>query len=124
MKIYVTHSKKWDYETKLYGPIKKSKLGKKHEWIFPHDEKQKNIHSKELIATSDLILAEVSLPATGMGIELGWAEDRNVPILCISEKDYPVTNALKFITSYFITYENSVDMIQKIADFLKERERS
>ena len=122
MKIYVIHSKKWDYETKLYGPIKKSKLGKQYEWIFPHDERQKNIHSKEFIATSDLILAEVSLPATGMGIELGWAEERHVPILCISEKDYPVTNALKFITSYFITYENSEDMIQKITNFLKERD--
>ena len=26
---------------------------------------------------SDIIIAEVSYPATGMGIELGWANDAN-----------------------------------------------
>jgi len=118
MKIYVTHSNKWDYQEKLYNPIKTSNLIEKYEFIFPHDEKEKNIHSKEIITESDLVIAEVSLPATGMGIELGWAEDRNVPILCISEEGYHVTNALKFITSNFITYQSSEDMIKKIKEFL------
>lgn len=121
MKIYVTHSKKWDYQEKLYNPIKNSKLIEKYEFIFPHDEQSKNVHSKETITESDLIIAEVSLPATGMGIELGWAEDRNVPILCISEDGYHVTNALKFITSNFIVYKTSEDMIQKIEEFLKNK---
>jgi len=120
MKIYVTHSNQWEYRQKLYLPLKQSKLAKVHEIYYPHDEEQKNEHSKETIRNSDLVIAEVSLPATGMGVELGWAEDRNVPILCIAQEGYHVSNALKHITNYFIVYQNEQDMIEKIEKFLTE----
>lgn len=39
--------------------------------------------TKDIIKTCDLMIAEVSLPATGLGIELGWAKAFKVPILCM-----------------------------------------
>lgn len=124
MKIYVTHSNKWEYISKLYQPLKQSKLQNEHKIYYPHDEEHKNEHSKETISNSDLVIAEVSLPATGMGVELGWAEDRKVPILCISQEGYHVSNALKHITEYFIVYKNEQDMVEKIEKFIQEKRKN
>lgn len=121
MKIYVTHSNKWEYISKLYLPLKQSSLEQEHDIYYPHDEEHKNEHSKETIRSSNLVIAEVSLPATGMGVELGWAEDRGIPILCISEEGYHVSNALQHITENFIVYQNETDMIEQIEEFIKKR---
>ena len=65
-----------------------------------------------------MLIAEVSLPATGQGIELGWADYANTPILCIYEKKSKISSSLKFITNNFIEYENTEDMINKLNDFI------
>ncbi len=61
----------------------------------------------KIIEKYDLVIAEVSLPATGLGIELGWADYSNTPILCIYEKGSKFSSFLKFITNNFIEYDNS-----------------
>lgn len=119
MKIYVAHSSKWDFIKKLYNPIKESKIVKENHIIFPHDEINKEMNSKRIIKESDLVIAEVSLPTTGLGIELGWADYAQTPILCIYQEGYQYTSSLKFITDYFIEYKDEVDMINKIEKFLK-----
>lgn len=121
MNIYVAHSNKLDYINKLYNPIKQSKLNKEHNFLFPHDELNKEIKTKQIIANYDLVIADVSLPATGLGIELGWADYSNTPILCIYEKGMKYSSSLKFITNKFIEYENSEDMIEKISYFLNNK---
>ena len=74
--------------------------------------------AKEIISDSDLVIAEASLPATGQGIELGWADYATTPILCIYEKGSMISSSIKFITNNFIEYENVEDMINKINDFI------
>ena len=117
LKIYISHASKFDYINKLYNPIKESNLFNEHEFILPHDG-YKVINTKEIISNSDLVIAEVSLPATGQGIELGWADYATTPILCIYEKGSKISSAIKFITNNFIEYENVEDMINKIDDFI------
>lgn len=78
------------------------------------------MNTKDIIASYDLVIAEVSLPSTGQGIELGWASSANTPILCIYKKSAEVSSALKFITNEFIEYENSEDMIKKIKAFINK----
>ena len=114
MKIFVSHSKDLDYVKELYNPIRESELNNKYEFLLPHEEKN-HFDTKDVIKSSDLILAEVSLPATGQGIELGWANVLNVPILCVSKDGVEISNSLKYITDRFITYTDSTDMINKIA---------
>ena len=117
MKIYISHSSKYDYINKLYNPIEKSDLMKTNTFFFPHKSKETN--TKEIISNCDLVIAEVSLQTTGQGIELGWANFSNVPILCVYKKGSEISSSLKFITNEFIEYENIEDMINKIKEELE-----
>lgn len=114
MRIYISHSREYDYINKLYNPIKKSNLSKSNNFFFPHEHINKVVNTKDFISSYDLVIAEVSLPSTGQGIELGWADYAKTPILCIYEKGAKISSSLKFITNQFIEYENIEDMLNKI----------
>lgn len=58
MKIYIGHSRQWDYKRKLYRPILDSNLNKEHEIILPHIG-EKTFNTKNIIEESDLFIAEV-----------------------------------------------------------------
>jgi hypothetical protein len=68
MLVQFGHSKNYDYEKELYEPIQKSNLLKKNEIILPHNGLP--VNSKETLQKVDIFFAEVSYPATGLGIEL------------------------------------------------------
>jgi nucleoside 2-deoxyribosyltransferase len=118
MNIYITHSTSFDFHTELYKPLKNSIIAKNNNIFFPHDEENKNINSQQIIKNSDLIIAEVSYPSTGQGIELGWANSLNKNILCIYKKNQKFSSSLKFITDNFIEYENTEDLINKLSNIL------
>ena len=119
MNIYISHSSKYDYISNIYNPIKQSKLAQSNTFFLPHENKV--IKTKDIISNCDLVIAEVSLPTTGQGIELGWADYANKPILCIYRKGVEVSSSLKFITNHFIEYDDVNDMIHKITDFIENR---
>lgn len=119
MKIYVSHSKEFDYLNKLYKPIKESSLNSKHEFFFPH-ESGKSVNTKDTIKNSDLILAETSFPATGQGIELGWAENFGVPILCFYNEGSKISGSLEYVAKNIISYADEKDLITKLADYLSK----
>lgn len=121
MNIYVSHSTKYDYINKIYNPIKNSYLINNNNFCFPHDNGNKAINTKDIISNSDLIIAEVSLSGIGQGIELGWADYANIPILCIYEKSSKISSSLNFITRNFIEYEDEEDMINKITIFINHK---
>lgn len=120
MKIYISHSSKYDYTKKLYNPIKNSNLVQSNTFYLPHEDKNKILNTRDVISNYDLVIAEVSLPATGQGIELAWADYSKTPILCIYEKGAKISSSLKFITKYFIEYENINDMVYKISNFIEK----
>lgn len=74
MRIYIIHSRNFDYQNELYLPIKQSYLVQKHEFIFLFDENSNQGSTKEIIRNCDLVIAEVSFSSIGSGIELGWAD--------------------------------------------------
>ncbi len=119
MKIYVAHSNKWEFKEKLYKPLIESKIFKENDIFFPHDETNKNIKTKDIIKKADLMIAEISIPTTGLGIEIGWADDANTPILCIYQEGHQYSSTLKFITNNFIEYKDEIDMVNKIQEFLE-----
>jgi len=82
MKIHVVHSKSHDFKNELYKPLRNSELNKEHQIFLPH-ETEELIKTKELIKQADVIIAEASFPATGLGIELGWADAFDRPIICL-----------------------------------------
>jgi len=118
MKIYFGHSKGFDYKKELYEPIRESELNIRHEIIFPHEKSEMPTNSKEFLKTCDLMFAELSYPATGLGIELGWADALGVSIVGIYKSGSHVSNSVKLLTKNFIEYSNSEDMVKKIERFI------
>jgi hypothetical protein len=117
MKIYFGHSKGFDFKNELYGPIRESVLNSEHEIIFPH-ETDKFFNSKDRIKNCDLMIAEVSYPAIGLGIELGWAEMLKTRVLCVYKKGYKISGSLKVVTKNFIGYESAEDLVEKLTRFI------
>lgn len=124
MKIYVAHSSSFDYQRELYDPILKSDLIKSHDIIFPHlDSAAPIFDSKPIIKDSDLFIAEVSYPSTGMGIEMGWAVAYQVPILALYKFDTRPSSSIKIVTNSIIPYETPNDLIQKITNYILEKNK-
>jgi hypothetical protein len=120
LKVYVAHSGNFDYKTELYTPLRISSLSSQYHFVLPH-ESNGFVNSKEIIKKSDLVMAEVSHPSTGVGIELGWADSYHIPILCFYKQGTKLSGSLKAISSAVVSYSNPTDMLKKIEDFLSEK---
>lgn len=120
MKIYFGHSKELNFKDDLYLPIRKSQLNSEHEMILPHEIYQdaSDFVTKDIIKTCDVMIAEVSFPATGLGIELGWANAFECPIICIYRKGSKISGSLKVVCENFIEYTDKEDMLKKLVSTL------
>ena len=118
MIIQLWHARDSDFQDELYNPLKSASFFSEHIWIFPHDGIAK-YDSKETLRTVDIFIAEVSHPATGLGIEIGFASLYGKRILCISKKWSQISSSLKYVTEDFIEYDDTKDMIDKVWSFLK-----
>lgn len=121
MKIYLSHAGDYDYERELYEPLKKSRLLVGHEVFFPHDQQNGQVNTRELIKHCDLVLAEVSRPSTGQGIELGRADAAGVPVLCVYRKGAHISGSLQFVTKQFLEYTDTDDLLTRLAVRLNQR---
>jgi nucleoside 2-deoxyribosyltransferase len=116
MKIYVIHSTSFDFAKELYEPLKNSEIYNRHTWYLPYEMQEKD--SKELIKNCDLIIAEISYPSTGSGIELGWANSFNKPIICFYKKGEKYSTSIRYISNQIAEYESSNNMIQKLENII------
>jgi len=112
--IYVGHSNDFDYERQLYKPLRESTLDQKFTLVFPYEKRKKPFNSQEVIKTSDAMVAEVSYPSTGLGIEIGWAYVFKVPIISIAMEDAKVSRSPEMVSDNFIRYSDTKDMIEKL----------
>jgi len=109
MNIYIAHSTNYDFTNELYEPIKKSEIFKSNQIILPYSNTEW-VNSKETIKNSDLIIAEVSYPSIGLGIELGWADAFNIPIVCICKEEV-LSRSLQAVCKKTLKY--SEDSLQE-----------
>jgi len=121
MKIYIGHSQGFDFEHEIYQPIRASQLNAEHEIILPHEgfDGTRNFVTKDIIKTCNVIIAEVSFPATGLGIELGWADIFQRPIICIYRKNSKISGSLKAVCNNFVEYTGPDDLIKKLENTLR-----
>lgn len=115
MKIFISHSRKYNFEEELYKPLRNSELNKKHEIILPHENGQQ-IDTKDIIRDCDLVVAEVSFPGTGQGIELGWANGSYVSIICFYKPGSEISKSLKYVTDTIVEYDFFETMSKKITE--------
>ena len=118
MRLYFCHSSSFDYKKELYDPLRLSLLNKTHEIFLPHEKSDETPNTRALIKTLDIVFAEVSFPSTGLGIELGWAADTYLPIVCLHKTGTKPSPALQQVSKFFIEYSSPADMIKKTEDFL------
>jgi len=118
-KIYVTHSTAFNYQQELYQPIRQCDFLQQYEFILPHEFNEQPFNSKDAINSCDLVVAEVSYPSTGQGIELGWANMLQKPVVCIYQRDKQISSSLKIITEVFEPYVTTEEMLRVIKGLLK-----
>lgn len=119
MLIYLGHSTAFNYEEALYLPLKNSALWTQHSFILPHENQVEPTPTKDLIQTVDLMVAEVSYPSTGLGIELGWANNANRDILCVSHQHATPSSSLKYVSQHFLTYSDKKDFIHQLTTWIQ-----
>jgi len=124
MKIYVAHSNSFDYKKELYEPIRKSDINNKYEIILPHEVTTEQFNSKRVLKKCNLVIAEVSYPSTGQGIELGWANMYDVPIVCYYKKGTKPSGALKVVSDEIFQYDSPKDLIQQINKYISKIKKS
>jgi hypothetical protein len=114
------HSGGFDFKNELYKPIRESELSSQNEIILPHEFSDANYSSPEFFQNGklDLIIAEVSYPSTGSGIELGWANLLGVKIVCIYKEDRVVSGSIKSITNKIIPY-NKNNLVEKLKSIIE-----
>ena len=119
MKIYIGHARTANssFKQELYEPIKKSAVNGLHEVVLPGD-RDLNFDSKEFLKSCDLMFADVSVPSTGLGMEIGWAVLYGIPIYCIYRKGSKISNSLKFVTSNFFEYSTKEDLVNYIEQII------
>ena len=61
MKIYIAHSRDFDYQSELYLSIKNSEIFKLHDIILPHDGVNYK-HDRDFYKSIDMVISEVSYP--------------------------------------------------------------
>lgn len=121
MKIYLAHATSFDYKKELYEPLRKSRLSKMHEIILPHESTSELFNSKDFLKqdSKNIIIAEISYPSIGLGIELGWANAYGNRIICIHKKDAKLSSSIKAVTKNIIAYETIEDLEDKLSETLK-----
>lgn len=119
-KIYVGHSSSFNFRKELYDPLIRSSFYDKYKFILPYGHRDKPIDTKDVIKNCDCMIAEVSFPSTGLGIEIGWANVFERPMLCIHREGMKVSSSLKYVTDNIAQYKDSEDLIKKIDSYLSE----
>lgn len=119
MKIYVGHSSSFDYRTELYQPLQELDLVG-CEFVFPHVDSEAPTNSKEQMKSIDLMIAEVSYPSTGLGIEIGWADSLNKPIVCIHKAGTVPSTAISGVCREITEYDSLESLKEAMKKVVKQ----
>ena len=118
MRIYVAHATNYDYVNELYKPIRDCDDLKRYDVVLPHEEKN-YIHTRDYYNSFSLAICEVSYPSVGLGIELGFLYDSNIPIYCFYKKDSNYSKSIMAVTKNIIEYTDSNDLVNKIKETIE-----
>jgi hypothetical protein len=120
LKIYFGHSSGIEFRKEFYRPLEESDLSGEHELVFPHENSGEPFDSKKFLREeADLFIAEVSEASTGLGIELGWADLFEVPVLCVHREDAEVSSSLQAVDVDLRSYrrpDNIPVLLQRFLD--------
>ncbi|MEN9686433.1 MAG: hypothetical protein RLZZ28_2219 [Bacteroidota bacterium] len=85
----------------------------------PSEEKEMMEKAFRAIRQADLLIAEVSEKAIGVGIEIGYAKALDKPVIFLRKKQAPHSSTASGSADCHIVYENGADLTQKLSVLLK-----
>lgn len=118
-KIYIGHSRdpRLNYLVELYQPLIASLS--EDSIIVPHvSGAESEINSEVILPSCNLMIAEVSYPSTGLGMELAWASAANIPVLCIHKASCGPSSSIVNAFSNILSYENAIDMVNQVVNWI------
>ncbi len=86
----------------------------------PSQEKEMMQEAMQKIDAADLLIAETSDKAIGIGIEAGYAKAKGKPVIYIRNKKAEHSTTLSGISDQQVIYENSIDLKEKLQMILKQ----
>lgn len=124
MKIYLAHSSNFDYKNTLYAPLRGSALNTEHELLFPHETDAPPEITRDMIKECNALVADVSAPSLGVGIEMGWADAFHVPVIAMNERGSKVSFSIDNVVTERFEYDDSDDMLAKLEGALASVSKS
>lgn len=118
MKIYIAHSREFDYVNELYIPIRNDEHLNEYTIVLPHEKSAVSSNTRDFYKNIDLLIAECSYSSIGLGIELGWAFDDNVPIYCIYQKGKKISSSIYSVSNNVYEYENIDSMLKLVENII------
>lgn len=77
------------------------------------------IRDTNWLKESDIVFAEITVPSLGVGYELAYAENRNVPVVCMYDKNINVSRMITGNKNFMqIPYENMKELKEKIQEIM------
>jgi nucleoside 2-deoxyribosyltransferase len=123
MKVFVAHASNFDFKKKLYEPIRASALNAQHEFWLPQETEEDWV-TLDFMKSCDALIVDVSIPSTGAGIEMGWANALGIPILGVYEKGSKPSASAEYTTSMYRDYSTSDEMLAIVDEFLSSLKKS
>ena len=121
-KVYVSHSRDFYFRKELYKPLREIKG---YELILPHEHSDELFSSKDFFRDGcDVLVVEASYKSTGMGIELGWADAFDVPIIILYKKGCKLASSVRAMSDRVIEYDSLEEMVGKLEEELERGCRS
>lgn len=72
------------------------------------------------IDNSDLLIAELTTKSIGVGIEIGYAFAKAIPIIYLRKKDAEYSTTASGSASYVLEYSNELDLYQSMQKVLND----
>lgn len=86
----------------------------------PSQEKEMMQETMRQLDTADLLIAETSDKAIGIGIEAGYAKAKGKPVIYLRNKKADHSTTLSGISDQQVIYENSIDLKEQLQMILKQ----
>ncbi len=112
--IYVSHSRYFDFRNELYKPL--LEIFDANQIILPHQLTSNIYPIKEMLINKQIeyILAEVSYPSTGQGIEFGYADMTSTPVILLAKEDVKLSSSVEEMFTNIIRYKDTADLIDQV----------
>lgn len=116
MRIYISHSRRFNFQGELYFPLRQTREFLPHELILPHEGSDglypvvKELEDRKI----GLVIAELSYPSTNQGIELGLAKAYGVPVGGMFRDGSTPPSAISVVTENVQCYRNARTLVETV----------